>query len=68
MEETTNTSKNQRIPVGEYIFTVDGSPEKREVAGGKGSFRLWKLKYFNFDRGVEVIGSVLFFGNSPGYH
>lgn len=68
MEEITNTSRNQKIPAGEYYFTVDGIPQKREVTGGKGSFRLWNLKYFNLEQGVEKIGTVLFFGNSPGYH
>ncbi len=66
--ETTNTSKFKLIPQGEYIFSVDGIPQKREVTGGKGSFRLWSLKYFNLEQGKETINSVIFFGNSPSYH
>ena len=70
MRETVDTSKTKIIPEGEYIFTVDGVPEQIKLPKekGGGSFRIWKLKYFNMNRGAEVIGSVIFFGNSEGYH
>ena len=68
MRENTVTSTIKLIPEGEYIFCVDGVPEKTILKDGKGYFRVWKLKYLNLERGAEEIGSVLFFGNSPGYH
>lgn len=68
MKEVTNTSKFKLIPEGDYIFVVDGKPQKREVNNGKGFFRIWSLRYFNLEERREIIGSVIFFGNSPSYH
>ena len=68
MRETTNTSKFSLIEEGTFLFTVDGCPEKRRVEGKNSTFRIWKLKYVSLSQQKDMIASILFFPNSPGYH